>query len=282
MPTPARDWLHLVDLDAARAGGYTLAPLLRRDRAPTRRCACRPAAACAREPTSRRMLDAGADRVVVGSLAVREPDTRAAAGCGDFGAERITLALDARQDERRRAGACRSHGWTEDRGVDAGRACCSATPSAGLRHLLCTDIARDGMLSGPNLALYRTLARAAPALQLQASGGVRDVADVRAAREAGCARRDPRQGAAGRALRAGEPGGGAGMLSRRIIPCLDVRDGRVVKGVRFRDHVDMGDIVELALRYRDEGADELVFYDITASPRGPRASTAAGSSASRA
>lgn len=58
------------------------------------------------------------------------------------------------------------------------------------------------------------------------------------------------------------------MLSRRIIPCLDVRDGRVVKGVRFRDHVDMGDIVALALRYRDEGADELVFYDITASPQG--------------
>ncbi len=58
------------------------------------------------------------------------------------------------------------------------------------------------------------------------------------------------------------------MLSRRIIPCLDVRDGRVVKGVKFRDHVDMGDISELALRYRDQGADELVFYDISASPEG--------------
>lgn len=58
------------------------------------------------------------------------------------------------------------------------------------------------------------------------------------------------------------------MLSRRIIPCLDVREGRVVKGVRFRDHVDMGDIVDLALRYRDAGADELVFYDISASPQG--------------
>lgn len=58
------------------------------------------------------------------------------------------------------------------------------------------------------------------------------------------------------------------MLSRRIVPCLDVRDGRVVKGVRFRDHVDMGDIVELAMRYRDAGADELVFYDIAASPQG--------------
>ena len=55
------------------------------------------------------------------------------------------------------------------------------------------------------------------------------------------------------------------MPAARIIPCLDVADGRVVKGVRFRDHRDVGDVVDLALRYRDEGADELVFYDITAS-----------------
>src|SRR3546814_8966677 len=65
-----------------------------------------------------------------------------------------------------------------------------------------------------------------------------------------------------------QPRRNAGMLSRRIIPCLDVRDGRVVKGVRFRDHVDMGDIVALAAGYRDAGADELVFYDIGASPDG--------------
>ena len=58
------------------------------------------------------------------------------------------------------------------------------------------------------------------------------------------------------------------MLSRRIIPCLDVRDGQVVKGVCFRDHVVVGEIEDLALRYRDQGADELVFYDITASPEG--------------
>ena len=58
------------------------------------------------------------------------------------------------------------------------------------------------------------------------------------------------------------------MPTARIIPCLDVADGRVVKGVRFRDHRDAGDIVDSALRYRDEGADELVFYDITASADG--------------
>ena len=56
------------------------------------------------------------------------------------------------------------------------------------------------------------------------------------------------------------------MLAKRIIPCLDVRDGKVVKGVRFRDHVVVGEIEDLARRYAETGADELVFYDITASP----------------
>tara|TARA_B100000287_G_C20544718_1_gene746091 strand:- start:178 stop:945 length:768 start_codon:yes stop_codon:yes gene_type:complete len=55
------------------------------------------------------------------------------------------------------------------------------------------------------------------------------------------------------------------MLAKRIIPCLDVKDGRVVKGIQFRNHRDMGDICDLAQRYRDEGADELILYDITAS-----------------
>jgi cyclase len=58
------------------------------------------------------------------------------------------------------------------------------------------------------------------------------------------------------------------MLTKRIIPCLDVDRGRVVKGVKFFDHVDAGDPIEQARRYQDQGADELVFYDITASHEG--------------
>ena len=58
------------------------------------------------------------------------------------------------------------------------------------------------------------------------------------------------------------------MLTKRIIACLDVKDGRGVKGVQFRNHVDMGDILDLSQRYTDEGVDELVFYDITASSEG--------------
>ena len=58
------------------------------------------------------------------------------------------------------------------------------------------------------------------------------------------------------------------MLARRILPCLDVRDGKVVKGVQFRNHEIIGDIVPLAQKYAEAGADELVFYDITASSDG--------------
>lgn len=57
-------------------------------------------------------------------------------------------------------------------------------------------------------------------------------------------------------------------LARRIIPCLDVLDGQVVKGIRFRNHRVMGDIADLSVRYRNQHADELVFYDISASPEG--------------
>jgi len=58
------------------------------------------------------------------------------------------------------------------------------------------------------------------------------------------------------------------VLAKRVIPCLDVDEGRVVKGVKFFDHVDAGDVAECAVRYDEQGADELVFYDITASHEG--------------
>ena len=176
-------WLHLVDLDAARAGGYTLAPLLADIRATTPLRVQTGGGVRSREDVAR-ILDAGAERVVVGSLSVREPET-VVAWLREFGAERLTVALDTRQDD---AGTWRLpvHGWTEDAGAtldDLAR----RYAQAGLRHLLSTDIARDGMLSGPNLDLYRHLRSLAPDLQVQASGGVRALEDIAAAREVGCA-----------------------------------------------------------------------------------------------
>lgn len=176
-------WLHLVDLDAARSGGYTLAPLLRGIAARTG-LRVQTGGGVRSEDDVAAILDAGAARVVIGSLAVREPD-RVLAWISRYGAERITVALDARRDMQ---GAWRLPvaGWTQDSGESL-ETLVVRFAEGGLRHLLCTDIDRDGTLGGPNLDLYRHLAGLAPGLRVQASGGVRGIADVLDAREAGCA-----------------------------------------------------------------------------------------------
>lgn len=176
-------WLHLVDLDAARGGGYALAPLLASIKATTR-LQLQSGGGVRSEAELAALLQAGCDRAVVGSLAVRDPD-RVAGWIARYGSERITVALDARQD---RDGRWRLPvaGWTEQSGVELDPML-DYYSAAGLRHLLCTDIDRDGMLSGPNLALYRAIRARAPGLALQASGGVRDLGDIAASREAGCA-----------------------------------------------------------------------------------------------
>lgn len=176
-------WLHLVDLDAARAGGYTLAPLLR-EIASAAALRVQTGGGVRSEDDVARLLDAGAERVVIGSLAVREPDA-VLAWLRRYGAERITLALDARQDAD---GVWRLPvaGWTQDSGATLD-SLLRRFADAGARHVLCTDIDRDGMLAGPNVGLYARVVNIAPELQLQASGGVRDIDDILAARAAGCA-----------------------------------------------------------------------------------------------
>lgn len=176
-------WLHLVDLDAAKAGGYTLSPLLREICAFTGLQVQTGGGVRSRDDVFR-ILAAGASRVVVGSLAVQQPE-RVLEWVAEFGVERITVALDARQDEQ---GVWRLpvHGWTETAAATLDQLAVRFA-SGGLKHLLSTDIARDGMLSGPNAALYAHLQAIAPSLQVQASGGVRETADVAAAKKLGCA-----------------------------------------------------------------------------------------------
>ena len=104
--------------------------------------------------------------------------------CDLFGADRLTIALDTRQADD---GVWRLpvHGWTETADVTLD-ALATRYAQAGMKHLLCTDIARDGMLSGPNIDLYAHLSKLLPSVVVQASGGVRDVNDVAAAKSVGC------------------------------------------------------------------------------------------------
>ena len=176
-------WLHLVDLDAARDGGYTLLPLLRAI-TDDGRLQVQTGGGVRSAADAQRILDAGAARIVVGSLAVKEPQ-QVAGWLQRFGPERIAVALDTRCDGD---GVWRLpvHGWTEGSGIELD-VLLAHYARAGARHLLCTDIARDGMLSGPNFELYRRIATGWPGFAVQASGGVREAADAEAAREAGCA-----------------------------------------------------------------------------------------------
>jgi phosphoribosylformimino-5-aminoimidazole carboxamide ribotide isomerase len=167
------DWLHVVDLDGAARGRPVNQPTIRR----------------IREASGLRLQLGGgirdrasltealetADRVIVGSLAIAEPDV-VAGWLEEQGGERIGLGLDVRLDGSGVPHVA-THGWRRSSRVSLWEAldCYTGAP---LRHVLCTDVDRDGALEGPNIALYRRCVGARPDLAWQASGGVRDAEDL--------------------------------------------------------------------------------------------------------
>jgi phosphoribosylformimino-5-aminoimidazole carboxamide ribotide isomerase len=175
-------WLHVVDLDGARAG--TLENLRTIETLVGTPLQIQAGGGVRDEDGVRRLFDAGVARVVVGSVAVSDPGS-VEQWLLRHGAERICVALDTKADAQG-GWTLPVKGWTEssDAGLDE---LAARYVRAGARHLLCTDIARDGMLSGPNIDLYLHLRQVVPGISVQASGGVRDVDDLHALRAAGAA-----------------------------------------------------------------------------------------------
>ena len=172
-------WLHLVDLDGARSGSLDNLAVIQSIAAYG--MAIQAGGGVREEADLQRLFDAGVRRVVLGSVAIRDPEL-VDGWLARYGAERLIIALDTRRIDGR--WALPSAGWTE---VET-RTLDELAPwyaARGARHLLCTDIDRDGMLAGFNLELYRYLADSVPQLAVQASGGVRSLDDIRAARETG-------------------------------------------------------------------------------------------------
>ena len=172
--------LHVVDLDGAKQGVPVNLPVIRRMRA---------AAGVEiqlgggiRARTSLEDALEVAARAVIGSLAVSEPEL-VAAWLTEFGPDRLTLALDVRLAADGTP-MIATHGWTRASKLSLGAAI-ERFAAVGLKHVLCTDIDRDGALSGPNVELYRDCVRRWPGIEFQASGGVRDAADLTALAAAG-------------------------------------------------------------------------------------------------
>ncbi len=258
--------LHVVDLDGARLGSpcnYSAILTLAQALQPAS-CSLQVGGGIRTVEQARLYLDNGVDRIVLGTAAVETPDLISAL-VQRYEPRRLAISLDL-------AGSFPAiRGWTETASLSAGELF-SGLRQAGVSVFVITDTRRDGMLTGPNLELVRPFVQ--PGLEIIVAGGVsryRDLLELKRLGVAGVI--------IGKALYENrlqlrqclDVIRERSDLSRRIIPCLDVKDGRVVKGTHFRNLRDAGDPLELGRRYSEDGADELVFLDITATVEGRKA-----------
>ena len=249
VPRGAR--LHVVDLEASRSGRPIETAIVRR--LAQRDLIVQVGGGIRSLDDARRWLDCGAERLVVGTVAANAPSLLASL-VSTFGPDRIVPAVDVRD------GVIRVDGWSRASTASL-HDVFARLEELQISEALVTDISKDGALRGPSFALYRSL-RSLTKVKLIASGGVSTRSDIislsRLGNVSGCV--------IGKALLEGRlrltdvPA--TNTIPERVIPCLDVRDGRVVKGVSFTNIRDAGDPVECAMRYEAEGADELVILDI--------------------
>jgi phosphoribosylformimino-5-aminoimidazole carboxamide ribotide isomerase len=174
--------LHLVDLDAARLGGFSLHELVSAIKKNTSLC-IQAGGGIRSEQQINTLLNAGVDRVVIGTLALQEKE-RVAHWLNHFGNEAITLAFDVKPNTKGNW-MCASHGWTELSTLSLNDIISYYQNTSRLKHVLCTDIQRDGLLTGYNLDLYQQLRLDWPNLAIQASGGVNSVDEIAAVKKMG-------------------------------------------------------------------------------------------------
>jgi phosphoribosylformimino-5-aminoimidazole carboxamide ribotide isomerase len=175
------DWLHVVDLDGARSGNNGNRDIIF-ELARQTAVMLQVGGGLRDTQAVSQMLNAGVARAVIGSAAVTRIDL-VRTWLEDFGAERIVLALDVRLDP---LGTPRVaiHGWRDQCELSLWDAVANYQ-DYDLKHVLCTDVSRDGALSGPNVELYDQAIRRFPHIEWQASGGIRDAPDLHALARAG-------------------------------------------------------------------------------------------------
>lgn len=203
-------------------------------------------------------LNGGISRIILGTKAAESGDFIKKL-IKKYGNERIVISIDVRD------GKVSTNGWQTDGERDA-LSFARTIKSLGVTKIIVTDIMRDGTLTTPNFEMTRQIKEIG--FNVIAAGGVSDAESIKQLKSIkidgailGKALYENKINLKA-AILAARPLSG---LAKRIIPCLDVKNGRTVKGVNFVNLRDAGDAIELGAKYSDEGADELVFLDITAS-----------------
>ena len=173
--------LHIVDLDGARTGTQNNHAIVTAIAAESGLDVQLGGGIRQRDDVAR-WLEAGVTRCVVGSIAIKDPET-VKQWIAEFGHNAIVLALDIKLDDNG-VPMLTTYGWTEESGISLWD-CIDGYRDVGARHVLCTDVARDGAMTGPNFELYSEILSRYPDLLLQASGGVRSIDDLNRLRELG-------------------------------------------------------------------------------------------------
>ncbi|WP_100644633.1 1-(5-phosphoribosyl)-5-[(5-phosphoribosylamino)methylideneamino]imidazole-4-carboxamide isomerase [Alteromonas facilis] len=167
-------WLHIVDLTGAKDTSKRQLQLIKR-MVDTQRMQFQAGGGIRSEADVEQLLSIGVSRVVIGSLAVKEPDLMRE-WLQRYGGERIVLALDINIDNSGNK-LIATHGWQENSGVALDELL-NQLLDAGAKHVLCTDISRDGTLQGANHQLYSEMSAQFPTVQWQASGGIGSLSDI--------------------------------------------------------------------------------------------------------
>ncbi|WP_334037790.1 1-(5-phosphoribosyl)-5-[(5-phosphoribosylamino)methylideneamino]imidazole-4-carboxamide isomerase [Alteromonas macleodii] len=169
-------WLHIVDLTGAKDTSKRQLSLIK-SMVDTKRMKFQAGGGIRSEEEVAQLLETGVSRVVIGSLAVKQPEL-VKSWVEKYGPEHIVLALDINiSDSGEKLIA--THGWQENSGV-ALEGLLEDFATVGAKHVLCTDISRDGTLQGANTELYQEMAGRFPHVSWQASGGIGSIADIEA------------------------------------------------------------------------------------------------------
>lgn len=177
------EWLHIVDLDGARDGSLDNRPIIL-ELAATKAVNLQVGGGLRNTAALAQVLDAGVARAVIGSAAIVQIE-QVQAWLAHFGTQRLTLAFDVSVDN---SGVPRvmTHAWQRQSEYSLWEAV-EKYRASQLKHVLCTDVGRDGALTGPNVELYREAVQRYPDIEWQASGGIRNARDLHALSKAGAA-----------------------------------------------------------------------------------------------
>jgi cyclase len=247
-------FLHIIDLDAAKTGSLQNLKIIKEIAAKTN-LFLQVGGGIRSEEVVKTLFDAGVNRLIIGTSIIKNP-TEVASWLKKYGSEKFAAGLDFKNGE-----IC-INGWQKS--IDSSfEKYFDLVKVLGFQTIIATDITKDGMLSGPNLEFVKKVPKY---FDLIIAGGVTDLKDLKNLKSQGV------KGAViGKALYETDldleevlKTVQKNNLRKRVIPCLDMKDGRVVKGTKFVDLKDSGDAVELAAKYSKEQADELVFLDISA------------------